>query len=40
MEQYFLDKSGLSLNVDKFVGTRHSSILSLETRNKMSESHF
>ena len=40
MEQYFLDKLGLSLNVDKFVGTRHSSILSLETRNKMSESHF
>lgn len=38
-EQFFLDTLGLSLNVASKVGTRESSILSDETKNKMSESH-
>jgi len=35
-EQFFLDTLGLSLNIAPKVGTRESSILSVETRNKMS----
>lgn len=38
-EQFFLDTLGLSLNVASKVGTRESSILSDETKNKMSDSH-
>jgi hypothetical protein len=38
-EQYFLDTYGLSLNISSFVGTRESSVLSAETRKKMSDSH-
>jgi len=40
MEQYFLDRCELSLNVDKLAATRKHSTLSLETRAKMSESQF
>nr|YP_009722262.1 hypothetical protein [Morchella importuna]QGN66664.1 hypothetical protein [Morchella importuna] len=35
----FLDSYGLSLNISPYVGTRESSLLSAETRNKMSDSH-
>jgi hypothetical protein len=38
-EQFFLDTFGLSLNVAPKVGTRESSILSDETRKKMSDAH-
>lgn len=38
-EQYFLDLYGISLNVATYVGTRESSILSDETRKKMSVAH-
>jgi len=38
-EQFFLDTYGLSLNVAPKVGTRESSILSDETKKKMSDSH-
>jgi hypothetical protein len=38
-EQYFLDTYGLSLNISPSVGTRESSILSDETRKKMSDAH-
>lgn len=38
-EQFFLDTLGLSLNVASKVGTRESSILSDETKKKMSDSH-
>lgn len=36
-EQYFLDTYGLSLNVAPYVGTRESTVLSDETRKKMSD---
>jgi hypothetical protein len=38
-KEKFLDSYGLSLNVSPYVGTRESSILSAETRKKMSDSH-
>jgi len=38
-EQYFLNAYGLSLNISPLVGTRESSVLSAETRQKMSDSH-
>lgn len=38
-EQFFLDTFGLSLNVAPKVGTRESSILSDETKKKMSDAH-
>jgi len=38
-EQFFLDTLGLSLNVAPQVGSRESSILSEETRKKMSDAH-
>jgi hypothetical protein len=36
-EQFFLDTLGLSLNLSQMVGTRESSVLSKETREKMSD---
>ena len=38
-EQYFLNIYDLSLNISPWVGTRESSVLSAETRQKMSDSH-
>jgi hypothetical protein len=38
-EQFFLDTLGLSLNVASKVGTRESSIISDETRVRMSNAH-
>ena len=38
-EQYFLNTYAPSLNVASYVGTRESSVLSAETRKKMSDSH-
>jgi hypothetical protein len=38
-EQYFLNSYDLSLNISPWVGTRESSVLSAETRQKMSDSH-
>lgn len=38
-EQFFLDTFGLSLNVAPMVGTRESSVLSDETKKRMSDAH-